>query len=137
MTLLYGIDVGWTSTSTLLLMSDESPLSSGSLSLWQVSWIGSILCVGGAVGQMVFGYLADAFGRKMGLGLAFVPSVVSNFCSYYSDIFVLNDDFFYYFYIDKLVTNRIRTRFFQYFYLTNPQWFRRRCSVSNCPTFRE
>lgn len=78
MTLLYGISVGWASSSLVLLQSKGSPLNTGALSLWQASWIGSILCVGGAIGQIFFSCIADRFGRKPGLAIAVVPVVVSD-----------------------------------------------------------
>lgn len=82
MTFIYGMAVGWPSASLPLLKSHESPLPEGPLTLLQASWIGSILCIGGATGQMFFGWLADRFGRKPGIMFSFVPMVVSKFFSY-------------------------------------------------------
>lgn len=77
MTFLYGVTAGWASSSLVLLQSENSPLTSGQLTLWQASWVGSILCVGGAIGQMFFSWMADRFGRKLALVFSSIPSVVS------------------------------------------------------------
>uniref|UniRef100_A0A336M068 CSON013480 protein n=1 Tax=Culicoides sonorensis TaxID=179676 RepID=A0A336M068_CULSO len=76
MTLLYGISIGWASSNLLLFQTNETPLSFGPLTLLQTSWIGSILCLGGAIGQLFFSWLADEYGRKPGLAFAFVPVVL-------------------------------------------------------------
>ncbi|XP_063698303.1 facilitated trehalose transporter Tret1-like [Culicoides brevitarsis] len=77
MTLLYGIAAGWASNSLRILQSTDTPLTSGPLTLWESSWVGSILCVGGAIGQIFFSFMADRYGRKPGLAISFVPVVVS------------------------------------------------------------
>ncbi|XP_063699027.1 facilitated trehalose transporter Tret1-like [Culicoides brevitarsis] len=76
MTFNYGITVGWPSSTLPLLMSDETPLASGALTLFQVSCIGSILCIGGALGQMLYAWIADKYGRKPGMMMTFVPAVI-------------------------------------------------------------
>lgn len=78
MTFNYGISVGWPSATLPLLRSEETPLPSGALTLFQASCIGSILCIGGAVGQVLFGWIADKYGRKPAMLLTSVPCVVSS-----------------------------------------------------------
>lgn len=74
----YGASAGWPSSSFLLLQSDElTPLSSGALSKEEMSWIASILCIGGFVGTILFGLLADVLGRKYILCFQGIPSIVS------------------------------------------------------------
>lgn len=65
------------SSSFLLLQSDElTPLSSGSLTKDEMSWIASILCIGGFLGTIIFGLLADLLGRKYVLCFQGIPSIV-------------------------------------------------------------
>lgn len=65
------------SSSFLLLQSDElTPLSSGALSKEEMSWIASILCIGGFFGTILFGLLADILGRKYVLCFQGIPSIV-------------------------------------------------------------
>ncbi|XP_063698306.1 facilitated trehalose transporter Tret1-like [Culicoides brevitarsis] len=76
-TLIYGVAVGWPSASLPLLQSAESPLPGGPLTLLECSWIGSVLCLGGASGQIFFGWLAGKFGRKPAILFSFIPGVAS------------------------------------------------------------
>lgn len=65
------------SSSFLLLQSDElTPLSSGALTKDEMSWIASILCIGGFLGTIIFGLLADILGRKYVLCFQGIPSIV-------------------------------------------------------------
>lgn len=75
-TLNYGIAVGWPSASLPLLQSNLSPLPGGPLTLLESSWIGSVMCLGGASGQIFFGWLAGKFGRKPAILFALVPGAV-------------------------------------------------------------
>lgn len=68
--------VGWPSASLPLLQSSNSPLPGEPITLMESSWIGSILCLGGASGQIFFGWLAGKFGRRPAILFAFVPGVV-------------------------------------------------------------
>ena len=73
----YGNSAGWTSSNYLLLNSEENtPLECGPLSTEQLSWIGALLGVGGLVGSLFFGWLADTIGRKYCLCLISIPSMV-------------------------------------------------------------
>uniref|UniRef100_A0A336K6J2 CSON013479 protein n=1 Tax=Culicoides sonorensis TaxID=179676 RepID=A0A336K6J2_CULSO len=76
-TFIYGIAVGWPSASLPLLKSENTPLPCGPISLLEASWIGSILCIGGALGTIFFSFLADRYGRKPGIMFGFVPMVTS------------------------------------------------------------
>lgn len=77
LTLVYGISVGWPSSSLPLLRSDATPLPSGPLSLFETSCIGSILCIGGASGTLFYGWFSEKFGRKPAIMSAAIPQVVS------------------------------------------------------------
>lgn len=60
----YGLAVGWCSYNTPILLSDDSPLESGPVTIAQMSWIASIYCLGGGIGSFIFGFIADKIGRK-------------------------------------------------------------------------
>lgn len=73
----YGTMAGWPSASFLVLESaKESPLESGPLNTDQLSWIGSLLGVGGLCGAIFFGWLSDQVGRKVALALVAFPAIV-------------------------------------------------------------
>lgn len=72
----YGLCCGWTSPSLPILQSTDSPLPGGPISSDEASWIGAFLCVGGFVGNVVSGWMADRFGRKLTACLAAIPQIV-------------------------------------------------------------
>lgn len=67
--IVYGINVGWASPVILLLLSTESPLAGGQVSKADASLFSSMLYIGGMVGTLIFGWLADRIGRKWSLFL--------------------------------------------------------------------
>lgn len=73
----YGVTAGWSSPNIRLLTSDESPLASGSITMEEASWVASLLCVGGVIGNLFFGFVTNAYGRKMPLILIVIPTIVS------------------------------------------------------------
>lgn len=73
----YGTSVGWTSPFLPVLLSDDSPLPSGSITSEEASWIGSLLCLGAIVGTISVGFLADLIGRKKTALLLAIPQTVS------------------------------------------------------------
>ncbi|XP_055684814.1 facilitated trehalose transporter Tret1-like [Lutzomyia longipalpis] len=75
--IIYGITIGWASPSIPLLQSDTSPLLSGPITEEEGSWINSIMCVGGLVGTIFFGWMGDYFGRKWSLYLVALPQIAS------------------------------------------------------------
>lgn len=79
LTICEGIGVGWPSPTINLLTSSESPLPSGKIDMEEASWIASLICVGGVIGNVIFGYVADKFGRKVPLILISIPMIVSDF----------------------------------------------------------
>lgn len=60
----------------LLFQSEDSPI--GMLSSSQISLIVSILCVGGCLGTVVFGFLCDVLGRKLSMLMAAIPQIAAN-----------------------------------------------------------
>lgn len=60
----------------LLLTSENCPLPTGRVLMSEIAWIGAILGIGGLVGTVVVGWLADFAGRKNSLLLMAVPQIV-------------------------------------------------------------
>lgn len=75
-TLGYGAVCGWPSAATLDLMSDESPLPTGKITLDEASWITAMICPGGFLGNFLFGWITERYGRKIPLFLAVIPQIV-------------------------------------------------------------
>ncbi|GAB0091271.1 hypothetical protein DMENIID0001_060900 [Sergentomyia squamirostris] len=66
---VYGINIAWASPVILLLLSDDSPLEVGPVTKADTSLFSSILYIGGMMGTLIFGWLADRIGRKWSLYL--------------------------------------------------------------------
>lgn len=77
LTICEGIGIGWPCPTINLLMSNDSPLPTGKIDMDEASWIASLICVGGVVGNVIFGYIANKFGRKIPLLLIPIPMIVS------------------------------------------------------------
>lgn len=74
----HGISGGWSSPNIGLLTSDESPLPTGKISISEAAWMASLLCMGGLIGNILFGFITNTYGRKIPLILITIPGVVSN-----------------------------------------------------------
>lgn len=74
--MVYGISCGWPSPNLPLLMSDDSPLPTGKLSIDEISWISGLICIGGIAGNLFFGYIMNNYGRKEPLIVIAVPTIV-------------------------------------------------------------
>lgn len=61
----------------ILLMSEESPLPCGRITMEQATWVTSLLQVGALICNIVFGYITNNFGRKIPLLLISIPMIVS------------------------------------------------------------
>ncbi|GAB0090688.1 hypothetical protein DMENIID0001_054390 [Sergentomyia squamirostris] len=72
-----GITLGWSSPVFPLLISDETPLPDGPISVQEASLITAIFYLSGCVGALVFGRLADYVGRKWAIILSAVPQFVA------------------------------------------------------------
>jgi hypothetical protein len=53
----YGASCGWTSASVPFLMSEDTPLDSGPMTMYDASWIASSICMGGFVGNLFIGWV--------------------------------------------------------------------------------
>ncbi|XP_055302942.1 facilitated trehalose transporter Tret1-like [Sitodiplosis mosellana] len=73
----YGVTCGWASPNIILLTTNETPLPSGKITMDEASWIASLLCVGGLIGNIFFGYITNRFGRKLPLIFISIPTVIS------------------------------------------------------------
>lgn len=69
-------------------MSDHTPLRSGSLSIDEMSWIGSINSMGGIVGIVVFCYIASLLGPKRASICIAIPYAITYLLIYFGDSFV-------------------------------------------------
>lgn len=75
-TIGYSLSVGWMATAVLLYDSDDCPLPSGRISMDDIASICSIIGIGGLVGTILVGWMADQFGRKNALLAMVVPQIV-------------------------------------------------------------
>lgn len=75
-TLSYGTTCGWPSAAFSILNTGETPLHSGPMSVDELSWMVSLLCVGGFVGNLFYGYITNCFGRKLPMLSLAVPMIV-------------------------------------------------------------
>lgn len=71
--LAHGAGVGWSAASMTVLTSDDNPLPLGKLNMNDISWISSLLSLGGLFGNISFGFITNRFGRK--IPLLFVSSL--------------------------------------------------------------
>lgn len=76
--ILYGYASGWTSSSLLILESDEtSPLVQGAMSQKERSWVTSLFAISGVAGTFIYYGIADIAGRKIPLWSVAIPNAVS------------------------------------------------------------
>ncbi|CAD7088650.1 unnamed protein product [Hermetia illucens] len=77
LTICFGAFIGWPSAALLLLQSKDSPLEGGPLTTSEVSWVGSVICIGALCGTLLFGWTSDRFGRKISMLVAVIPQLLS------------------------------------------------------------
>lgn len=75
-TLAYGCIIGWVSSAIAQLMSGDSPLDSGPITVIEASWIGSIICIGSMLGMVSFGYVCALVGSKRATCLIAIPALL-------------------------------------------------------------
>lgn len=76
--ILYGYASGWTSSSLLILESDElTPLVDGAMNQEQRSWVTSLFAISGVIGTIIYYFIADFIGRKLPLWSVAVPHGVN------------------------------------------------------------
>lgn len=74
----YGVHEGWTSAAIDPLISNETPLSSGKMTMDEATLMTSLLYVGALTGNIFFGYITDKCGRKLLLIVMAIPMIVSD-----------------------------------------------------------
>lgn len=72
----HGCTVGWVSPALLYLMSDDSPLKTGSITIEQASWIGSINCIGALFGIFSIGIFTSFMGCKRAMAFLAIPALM-------------------------------------------------------------
>ncbi|XP_053673559.1 facilitated trehalose transporter Tret1-like [Anopheles nili] len=74
--LSHGFALGWVSPSLEYLQSNGTHLTSGPITVEQTSWLGSSISLGAVFGVVLYGFIADRFGKRTALQLTLVPHVV-------------------------------------------------------------
>lgn len=74
----YGTVCGWPSANFPVLLSNETPLASGPMTMDQISWVGSFMSIGSLFGNVFFGWMSERFGRKNSLLFSAIPQIVSD-----------------------------------------------------------
>lgn len=72
----YAVHEGWSSPATILLISKDSPLPSGEISKDEMTWVATLLPIGGAIGSFIYAYITNYFGRKTLLLFNAIPVIV-------------------------------------------------------------
>lgn len=75
--LSFGFACGFGPNISLLTEERTSPLPTGKITKDESSWIVSLLCIGGAIGNFFFSYITNRFGRKKPIIAMAIPNIVS------------------------------------------------------------
>lgn len=76
MTFCFGLVVGWSSSTLVKLQGPYTPLQSGPLTVDEASWTSSIMCIGGALATIIYGWSSEKFGRRASLLWLGPPTMV-------------------------------------------------------------
>lgn len=71
----HGCIIGWVTPALMLLTSDETPLSSGPITLEELSWIGSMNSIGAMLGTFSFGCFTTLIGCKRAMTFLALPAI--------------------------------------------------------------
>lgn len=82
LTLSYGLSDGWISINLIELKSENTTLSTGPLTMEQLSLVISISNIGGIIGNLAIVPISRAIGIKRAIHLFVIPLIVSE-CSKY------------------------------------------------------
>lgn len=85
--LTQGLQVGWVSTTLPSLASNDTPLLSGPITNDQLSWVGSINCIGALIGSFSVGYLTNLLGSKRTVHFLAVPYAISWLLIYFGNTY--------------------------------------------------
>lgn len=72
----FGLNNGWAGPNIPLLVSNETPLPSGKISMDEASWLVALLPVGGLMGNIFFGCAIKTLGRKWPVFSLAIPMIV-------------------------------------------------------------
>lgn len=75
----FGCAIGWFSPALPLLKSADTPLLSGPLTTGEISWSGSIICLGAMTGNILYSALTLRIGAKMTLLSLAIPQMVNDY----------------------------------------------------------
>lgn len=67
--------IGWCAPALSILISENTPLITGPLTIEQMSWIGSFNAIGSLIGSLVFGYIISLIGCKQTTLSLAIPSI--------------------------------------------------------------
>lgn len=83
---------GWPSAALVELQSINGPhpLPTGPLNDDEASWVTSLMCIGGFVGNSFFGWFVNRFGRKIPLILCAIPQLVRVYLIYLGKLVFIN-----------------------------------------------
>lgn len=85
----HGAIIGWASPALQQLTSESTPLASGvPFTNAQVSWIGSINCVGGLIGSVSLGYFITLMGCKRAMLVLTFPVIIFWLLIYFGDSYL-------------------------------------------------
>lgn len=76
-TFAFSTSIGWIGIALMKYESDESPLPTGRVHAEELGWIASLLGIGGLIGTVTSGWMANCFGRKFSLLAMAIPQIVS------------------------------------------------------------
>ncbi|XP_055304279.1 uncharacterized protein LOC129569467 [Sitodiplosis mosellana] len=85
--LAHGCIVGWIAPALGILASEETPLEVGPFSNEQMSWIGSINCLGALCGSFSFGYFISLMGCKRAMIALTVPCIAFWCLIYFGNVY--------------------------------------------------
>ncbi|KAM7361526.1 facilitated trehalose transporter Tret1-like [Cochliomyia hominivorax] len=83
----HGISIGWTSPTLHKLQSEDTPLNF-TVTIEQISWIGSLFGLGSLMGNILFGFLLNRIGRKWCMNLIVLPYLISWFLIFLSKTYL-------------------------------------------------
>lgn len=72
----HGAIIGWFSPALPKLLSENTPLVTGPLNQFQVSWLGSITNIGAMCGTFTFGFITACLGCKRAMLFLALPSII-------------------------------------------------------------
>lgn len=78
-TFAFSTSIGFMGMALVLYESDKSPLPTGKIYTHETGWIASLLGIGGLIGTLTSGWMAERFGRKYSLLAMAIPQIVNIF----------------------------------------------------------